>query len=90
MRGVRFDVGHGMGSFSFSVARRALDQGFAPDTISTDLHACSQASPVVDLPTTITKFLHLGMPLEDCIARVTVAPAGKPVLPKENVSKEST
>jgi dihydroorotase len=74
-RGVLFDVGHGMGSFSFAVARAALEQGFAPDTISTDIHTYSLRSPAVDLATTMTKFLHLGMPLEDCVRRVTSAPA---------------
>ncbi len=74
-RGVLFDVGHGMGSFSFAVARAALEQGFAPDTISTDVHTYSIRSPAVDLATTMTKFLHLGMPLEECVRRVTAAPA---------------
>jgi dihydroorotase len=75
-RGVIFDVGHGMGSFSFAVARAALERGFAPDTISTDVHTYSLRSPVVDLATTMTKFLRLGMTLDECVRRVTAAPAG--------------
>lgn len=82
-RGVVFDVGHGCGSFSWTVARRALDAGFPPDTISTDLHRYSLERPVVDLPTTISKLIHLGVPLADAIAAVTARPAeiiGRPDL----------
>jgi len=75
-RGVLFDVGHGAGSFSFDVARRALDQGFAPDTISTDLYYLNRVSPVRDLATTVSKFLNLGMPLADVLRRTTLNPAG--------------
>ena len=75
-RGVIWDVGHGRGSFSYRVARACAEQGFWPDTISTDLHSASVNAPVVDLPTTMSKFLSLGMPLEDVVARSTSAPAG--------------
>ena len=74
-RGVIFDIGHGVGSFSFDVGRKAMDDGFPPDTISSDIHAIGINGPTFDLPTTMTKFLHLGMPIEDVIARVTDAPA---------------
>ena len=74
-RGVGFDVGHGAGSFSFDVARRALDQGLLPATISSDLHAYNVDGPVYDLVTTASKFLHLGLSLEDVLARITAAPA---------------
>jgi dihydroorotase len=74
-RGVLFDVGHGAGSFSFAVARAALEQGFPPDVISSDLHTYSLLSPVGDLATTMAKFMHLGMPLVDTLRRVTEAPA---------------
>jgi dihydroorotase len=74
-RGVRFDVGHGAGSFSYAVARAAVAEGFLPDSISTDLHVYSVAGPVVDLPTTMAKFLHLGVPIPDVIALTTVGPA---------------
>lgn len=82
-RGVLFDVGHGAGSFSFAVARRALDDDFPPDTISTDLYYANLDGPVWDLPTTMNKFLALGMPLEEVLRRVTINPAraiGEPQL----------
>jgi dihydroorotase len=74
-RGIVFDVGHGFGSFAYSVADVATAAGFWPDTISTDLHSLSARGPVVDLVTTMTKFLNLGMPLHDVIAAVTTRPA---------------
>ncbi len=74
-RGVLFDVGHGMGSFSFAVARAALEQGFFPTTISSDLHAYSLEHPVIDLLTTMTKFADLGLPLAEVVRRATFAPA---------------
>lgn len=74
-RGVLFDTGHGAGSFAFEVARGAFGQGFWPDTISTDLYYANLNGPVYDLPTTMSKFLNLGMPLEEVIARATCGPA---------------
>ena len=74
-RGVWFDVGHGAGSFSYDVAERAMDQGFVPDSISTDLYADNIEGPVVSLLTTAEKFLMLGLALEEVLARITVAPA---------------
>ncbi len=74
-KGIIFDVGHGMASFCWDVAEAAVAQGFWPDTISTDLHIYNQNGPVFDLVTTIGKFLHLGMPLEDAIKAVTLNPA---------------
>ncbi|MBI3974420.1 MAG: amidohydrolase/deacetylase family metallohydrolase [Chloroflexi bacterium] len=74
-RGVRFDVGHGAGGFSFAVARAALDAGFLPDTISSDLHQVSIRGAARDLPNVLSKFLALGMPLEAVIRRATLAPA---------------
>ena len=74
-RGVLFDVGHGCGSFSWATARAALDEGVAPDAISTDLHRYSIERPVVDLPLTMSKFLHLGMSLADVVRATTVTPA---------------
>ncbi|MGH9345231.1 MAG: amidohydrolase/deacetylase family metallohydrolase [Terriglobia bacterium] len=71
-RGVKFDVGHGAGSFSFDVAERCLAQGFPPDTISTDLYAANVNGPVWDLPATLSKFLLLGMTLPGVIRRATV------------------
>ena len=75
-RGVLFDVGHGSGAFVWRVAEPACQQfGFWPDAISTDIHHFNLRSPVVDLPTTMSKFLHLGMPLEQIIRASTFVPA---------------
>ena len=74
-RGVIFDVGHGFGSFAYEVAEQAVADGFWPDTISTDLHSLSASGPVRDLPTTMSKFLNLGMPLHEVIRSVTSRPA---------------
>ena len=74
-RGVIFDIGHGKGSFSWDVARLALGEGLEPDTISTDLWSGNVSGPVYDLPTTMEKFLHLGMSLEKVISAVTSKPA---------------
>jgi dihydroorotase len=74
-RGVLFDVGHGKGSFTFGVARRALAQGFRPGTISSDLHLYNLHGPVFDLATTMSKFLHLGLSLDEIVAMTTGAPA---------------
>jgi dihydroorotase len=74
-RGVLLDIGHGTGSFAFASAEALLAQGVQPDTISTDMHQQSVYGPMFDLPTTMTKFLHLGMPLEDVVRASTVHPA---------------
>jgi dihydroorotase len=74
-RGVLFDLGHGAGSFLWPVATKAMEQGFAPDTISTDLHASSILGGQSDMPNCISKLLNLGMTLPDAIARSTAAPA---------------
>ncbi|MBM4256975.1 MAG: amidohydrolase/deacetylase family metallohydrolase [Deltaproteobacteria bacterium] len=70
--GVIFDCAHGRMHFTFPFVRMALEQGFMPDTIATDLSIPSATrGPVFDLPTTMSKFLNLGMSLEDVIRRVT-------------------
>lgn len=74
-RGVVFDVGHGVGSFTFRVARAAVEQGFAPDVVSSDIHAYNVGGPVYDHATTLSKLLHLGMPLPDLVGSATAAPA---------------
>ena len=74
-RGVIFDIGHGMGSFSWATARAMMDQGFPPDTISSDIHALCLDGPAYDQVTTLSKFLALGMALTDVIAASTVAAA---------------
>ncbi len=63
-RGVLFDIGHGMGSFSFKTARAMLASGFAPDTISSDVHKLCINGPAFDQVTTMSKFLCMGMGLE--------------------------
>ncbi len=70
-RGVFFDVGHGMGSFSWKTARAMANAGFWPDTISSDVHAMCIEGPAWDLLRTMTKFLYLGMPLEQVISSAT-------------------
>lgn len=75
-RGVIFDVGHGEGSFVWRIAEPACQQhGFWPDTISTDLHRFNIYGPVYDMPTTMTKFLQLGLPMQNVIEKSTRAPA---------------
>ena len=74
-RGVMFDIGHGMGSFAFKVARQMLAQAFYPDTISSDVHALCINGPAYDLVTTMSKFLCLGMPLVDVVRASTAHPA---------------
>ena len=75
-RGIVFDVGHGAGSFSWEVVEKALSQDVLPTTISSDLHVYNVHGPVYDLASVVTKFLHLGLSLEDAISRVTSVPAG--------------
>jgi dihydroorotase len=74
-RGILLDVGHGKGSFSWGVARTALAQGVMPNTISSDLHHYNLRGPVFDLATTLSKFLHLEVPLDEAFRRVTATPA---------------
>ena len=74
-RGVLFDTGHGQGSFLFRQAVPAIKQGFIADTISTDLHIGSINAGMKDMATVMSKFLNIGVPLEEVIARSTWAPA---------------
>lgn len=74
-RGIVFDQGHGAGSHSFDVARKALAQGFGPSTISSDLHIYSLEHPVHDLATCISKYMHFGVPLDEAVRLSTEAPA---------------
>ena len=71
-RGVTFDIGHGMGSFSWDTARKMTAAGFWPDTISSDVHAMCIHGPAWDLLRTMTKFLALGLPLPEVIACTTL------------------
>ncbi len=75
-RGVIVDVGHGGGSFDYTVAEPAIEQGLTPSTISSDIHALSGNTPGMPyLPWVMSKFLNLGFSLEEVVARATSAPA---------------
>jgi len=74
-RGVIFDVGHGAGSFWFRNAVPAQKQGFVPDSMSTDLHTGD--FNVVSMTIVMSKFLAMGVPLDDIIRRSTVNPAAE-------------
>lgn len=75
-RGVSFDVGHGMGSFVFAVAERAIADDFPPDTISTDGYARHIGlQPPHTLPRTLSKLRAAGMTERDALAAVTSRPA---------------
>lgn len=74
-KGIVFDVGHGRGSFSFQTAEKALEQGFLPNVISTDLHSYSLVYPVYEMPTTVSKFHNMGVPLNKAIELSTINPS---------------
>ncbi len=74
-RGVIFDVGHGSGSFTWRIAVPIIQEGFLPDSISTDLHSGGSNSSLKDMQTVMSKFLALGLPLDDVILRSTWNPA---------------
>jgi dihydroorotase len=91
-RGVIFDVGHGAGSFWFRNAVPAMQGGFGPDSISTDLHINNMHGVVIDMQTTMNKILNIGMPLQEVIYRSTVTPAqeiGHPELGHLSVGAEA-
>jgi dihydroorotase len=75
-RGVSFDIGHGGGSFDYTVAEAAMAQGAMPDTISSDIHVFSGNSPGMPYLTWVmSKFLGLGFSLEQVITMATTNPA---------------
>jgi dihydroorotase len=74
-KGVLFEVGHGGGSFVFEQALPALEQGFLPNMISTDLHTGSMNAGMKDMLNVMSKFLNMGMPLQEVVARSTWKPA---------------
>lgn len=74
-RGVVFDVGHGRGSFQWETVESAIEQGFEPTTISTDLHQMNINGPVYDMATTMSKFLMLGCSLDRVVEMSTTVPA---------------
>ncbi len=73
--GIQMDVGHGNNSFSFSMAAPAIEQGFLPDTISTDLHRMSLHTSRATMTEVMSKFLAIGMKLSDVIEKSTWSPA---------------
>ena len=75
-RGVVFDVGHGAGSFAFDTAEKALADGFRPDNISSDLHIYNVEGPVHDQVSVLSKFMCLGLSLDDVI-RLSTESASK-------------
>ena len=74
-KGILFDLGHGAGSFSFSMAKPAIDQGFLPDTISTDHHRESMLTNHSNMPNCMSKMIALGISLEDVIRKSTLTPS---------------
>lgn len=74
-RGVRFDVGHGGGSFVLRNAAGAIKNKFYPDTISSDLHTGSMNGAFMDLPALMSKLMALGLPLNEAIRATTSTPA---------------
>ena len=91
-RGIIFDLGHGAGSFWFRNAVPAMQNGFSPDSISTDLHIRNVHGVVIDMQTTMSKLLNIGMPLQEVIMRSTVTPAreiGHPELGNLSIGAEA-
>ncbi len=74
-RGVLFDLGHGSRGFSFRVAVPAAQKGFLPDVISTAMDKTSLLLPRADMMTTLSKFLSMGVPIEQLVERVTLRAA---------------
>jgi dihydroorotase len=74
-RGIIFDLGHGGGAFSWRQAIPAMQQGFKPNVISTDLHAESMNGGMKDMSNVLSKFLNIGMTLQEVIVRATINPA---------------
>lgn len=74
-RGVIFDPAQGQTHFSFDIAEKCIQQGFLSDTISTDLTIVTVEGRVFDLPTMVSKFMAIGVPLEKAVAMVTANPA---------------
>lgn len=71
-RGLVLDIGHGAGSFSFDTAEAMLNQGILPDVISTDIHQLAIQGPCFDMPITLSKFLNIGMTIEQVVKCATV------------------
>lgn len=94
-RGVKLDVGHGAASFDFGIARRAVEAGFPPDSISTDIHVRNVNGPVHSLASVMTKLLACGMAIDDIIRAVTDSPRSilsldEPWLNPDNTIRHAT
>ena len=74
-RGVLFDAARGRNHVAFPVMQAAVEQGFLPDSLATDITAFTGADPAYGLPLLMTHLLSFGVPLEDVVARVTRNPA---------------
>jgi dihydroorotase len=74
-RGILFDVGHGAFHFGFDLTEKCLQQGFLPDSISSDLAGRSANGPTFDLTTTLSKFLLLGLSVDKVLELATIKPA---------------
>jgi dihydroorotase len=74
-RGIKFDVGHGGGSFNFALAEPMVKNGFFPDSISTDLHVSSATGVMLNMPNVMSKMLALGIPLPEVVRESTTNPA---------------
>ena len=74
IQGLKYDVGHGQESFSHAIAKKAIQLGFKPDTISSDLHKYNYDGPVYNLANVMSKMLTL-VTLEEVIHYVTSGPA---------------
>jgi dihydroorotase len=91
-RGVKFDVGHGGGSFHYRNAEPMIRAGFYPDSISTDAHLGSMNAGMIDFPSVMSRILVLGMPLGEVIRASTANPAdqiGRPRLGRIGVGSEA-
>lgn len=74
-RGIIFDVGHGGGAFFWRQAIPAIKQGFKPNVISTDLHSDSMNGGMKDMANVMSKFLNIGLTLEEVIEKSTLSPS---------------
>jgi dihydroorotase len=91
-RGIKFDIGHGGGSFRWSVAIPSVKQGFLPDAISSDLHTGSMNGGMKDMANLMSKFLCLGLSVQDIILRTTWNPAQiikRPLLGNLSIGNEA-
>ena len=89
-RGIYLDIGHGRGNLDFDTAEAVLAQGIQPHTISSDVHRGNVAGPVFGLPTTLSKFLQMGMTMSEVVRASTSAPAEIFNLPYGSLAEGAT